>query len=353
MMIVRALGTSGQWITRAVRAPGHERHVALQGLRCTLAAVIAWLIVARWFSFEQGFLAPYVAVFLVEVTVLRSVQQAAVQVGAVLTGLLVAVGVSELVDSTTVAIGGAVAVGYAVGQWRRFGASGIWVAITALLVIATGMTDSPVLLGERLLETIIGAAVGVAVTMVVFPPVYSTETDTTVLTGEVRDLLRDMADGCRTGNTERQPEWIRRARGIGRLLQRARDEAGWARESARLNPRPAAARIGARARRWDRTLDDLSSVSSAVEELAHGLGPLAHRTVSGMLREAVSDSLDTLADGVDRLEHDEKVDTSDCHRAVDRLEARTSATSHTQIVAALGVVLHTERRIVRALEMDQ
>src|SRR5690606_11817142 len=118
------------------------------------------------------------------------------------------------------------------GRWRRFGASGIWVAITALLVIATGASDSPILLGERLAETMIGAAIGVAVTALVFPPVYSAGKEAGELTGELRDLLRDMASGCREGSSGVR-DWVQRARGIDSLVQRAFDESRWAHESAR------------------------------------------------------------------------------------------------------------------------
>lgn len=348
---------TGTWVSRAVRVAGHERHVALQGVRCTIAAVVAWLVVAEWFHFQQGFLAPYVAVFLVEATVLRSVQQAAVQLGAVVAGLLLAVVVTRLTGSSTVAIGLAVALGYVIGQWRRFGSSGIWVAITALLVIATGASDSPVLLGERLLETMIGVAVGVAVTALIFPPVYSAGEEAAELMTELRDLLRDMATGCRDGRSGDQGVWVRRARGIDRMLQRAYDESRWAHESIRLNPRPAASRIGARVRRWDRTVDNLSSVSSAVEELAHALEPIVDdlpdtdlsEPDSERIRRTVGSVLDALATMVDAESRGEPADP-ECRRQLSELELVLREGRSPEVTARLGAVLHTSRRMVAALE---
>ena len=352
------------WIVRAVREAGHERYVALQVLRCTLAAVVAWLLVAEIFHFQQAFLAPYVAVFLVEATVLRSVQQAVVQLGAVVAGLLVAVVVTRLVESTTAAIGVAVAVGCVVGRWRRFGSSGIWVAITALLVIATGTTDSPVLLGERLVETMIGAAVGVAVTALVFPPVYTAGKEGAELTAELRDLLRDMAAGCREGTADGHHGWVQRARGIDSFVRRAFDESRWAHESARLNPRPAAARAGERARRWDRTLDDLSSVSSAVEELAHALGPVLDDDTSPprgpgadtelhRARATVASMLDALAGMIEEVGEGHEVDPEGlCRRNLTDLAQLATASSDTLLTARLGAVLHTARRIVAAMRLE-
>lgn len=353
MGVVERFRFAGSWVSRAVRVPGHERYVALQGVRSTIAAVLAWLVVAEWFHFQQGFLAPYVAVFLVEATVLRSLQQAAVQLGAVIAGLLLAVVVTRLVDSSTVAIGLAVALGYAVGQWRRFGSSGIWVAITALLVIATGASDSPIMLGERLIETLIGAAIGVAVTAVVFPPVYSAGEEGAALMTELRDLLRDMASGCREASEGDQGGWVRRARGIDRMLQRAREESRWAHESVRLNPRPSAARVGDRARRWDHTVDGLSSVSSAVEELGHALEPVLGEVPDGQTaRSAVAAVLDALAEMVDAVGRGEAPDPDGaCRRVLVDLERVAAETADVETTARIGAVLHTARRIVAALEV--
>ncbi|WP_129976604.1 FUSC family protein [Rhodococcus sp. Q1] len=346
----------GSWIVRAVREAGHERYVALQAFRSTLAAVLAWLLVTEVFHFQQAFLAPYVAVFLVEATLVRSLRQAAVQIGAVVAGLLVAVVVTRLVESTTAAIGMAVAVGYFAGRWRRFESSGIWVAITALLVIATGASDSPVLLSERLLETMIGAAVGVAVTALVFPPVYSAGKEGTELTGELRDLLRDMATGCREESSGSR-DWVQRARGIHSFVQRAFDESRWAHESATLNPRPAAARAGERARRWDRTLDDLSSVSSAVEELAHALDPVLGDEFAEFdrrdVRSAVAAVLDALAGMIEAVGAGREVDPDGaCRRNLTDLERFAIESGDMVLTARLGAVLHSARRIVAAMGLE-
>lgn len=347
------------WVARAVQVPGHERYVALQAARSTLAAVVAWLVVSQWFHFEQAFLAPYVAVFLVEATVIRSARQAVVQVGAVVAGLLLAVVVTRIVASSTVAIGIAVAVGYLIGQWRRFGNNGIWVAITALLVIATGATGSPVLLGERLLETAIGAVIGVAVTALVLPPVYPAGDEATALTRELRDLLREMAEGCRDTASDVRDGWVRRARGIDRLLHRALDESRWAHESVRFNPRPAAAHIRRSAPRWDRTVDDLSYVSSAIEALAHAVEPVAvgewprgQQDSCGQQcpRGAVADLLDALADLVDHIGDDAHKEAGRvCEQRVDELERAGEASGDMAVAARLGAVQHTARRILAAV----
>ncbi|NGP07933.1 hypothetical protein G6038_21095, partial [Rhodococcus sp. 14C212] len=186
---------SASWTVRAARERGHERHVATQAVKASVAAMLAWLVAAEWLALPQAYLAPYVAVFLVETTVFRSVRQAVVQMGIVLSGVLLAAAAISLVPGRTLSIGVVVLVGWFVGRWRVFGSNGIWVAITALFVIATGVAGDPVMLGDRLIETAIGAACGLVVTAALFPPVYPVGDELGVLIREARALLCDMAAG--------------------------------------------------------------------------------------------------------------------------------------------------------------
>ncbi|MEE2034968.1 FUSC family protein [Rhodococcus chondri] len=359
-VIVDRIRDTATWVDRVFRFRGHERYVALQVVRCTVAAVVAWLITAEWLQFQQAFLAPYVAVFLVEATVLRSLRQAAIQVGAVVAGVLLAVAVTRLVTSSTVAIGVSVAVGYLLGRWSRFESNGIWVAITALLVIATGATGSPVLLGERLVETAIGAVVGVLVTAIVFPPVYPAGAETAALTAELRDLLRDMSSGCCgvTAAEHGRDSWVQRARGIDRLLHRAVDESRWAHESARFNPRPSAAHTREQAHRSDRTVDRLWYVSSSVESLAYAVETMTDdegepAELRERPRQAIGDLIAALADLVEHLGDDADDATGEadrlCERRLAELESVAAESTDPRVTAQLGAVLHPARRIIGAV----
>jgi uncharacterized membrane protein YccC len=357
-VIVDRIRDTATWVDRVFRFRGHERYVALQTVRCTVAAVVAWLIAAEWLQFQQAFLAPYVAVFLVEATVIRSVRQAAVQVGAVVAGVLLAVVVTRVVESSTAAIGVSVAVGYLLGRWSKFGSNGIWVAITALLVIATGATGSAVLLGERLVETAIGALVGVLVTALVFPPVYPAGEEADALTRELRDLLRDMSSGCCGGEEVDRGDagWVQRARGIDRLLHRAVDESRWAHESARFNPRPSAARIVEQAHRSDRTVDRLWYVSSAVEALAYAVEAVTDDDTDsthlrGRPRQVIGDLLAALAELVEHLDDDAYDEAGRlCERRLAELGQVAAESTDPRVTAQLGAVLPPARRLIGAVQ---
>ncbi|CAM5734031.1 hypothetical protein SMICM304S_05212 [Streptomyces microflavus] len=57
------------------------------------------------------------------------------------------------------------------GNYRRFGNQGIYGATTALFVITAGVSSTSTV-GHRLLETLIGAAIGLLVNAFVLPPVH-------------------------------------------------------------------------------------------------------------------------------------------------------------------------------------
>ncbi|CCW12028.1 aromatic acid exporter family protein [Rhodococcus aetherivorans] len=353
------------WTARAVRVRGHERYVAAQALKSALAAVLAWLVAAEWLTLPQAFLAPYVAVFLVETTVFRSLRQAVVQIGTVVAGVLLAATAEWLVPGQTAAIGVVVLVGWFVGRWRRFGSNGIWVAITALLVIATGAAGSPVMLGERLLETAIGAACGLVVTAALFPPVYPVGDELGVLAREARSLLCDMAAGLGDEAGPGPGGWVRRTGEIDRMMDRAAESSQWARESVRLNPRPIAARVRDQASASDDVLDRLWYAVPALRELAR----VAEAASDGVLDRAddaarcsVPALLTALAELVDRI-GDAAADPARfaepvrfdeaCGECADRLaELQRSAagSADPRVAAVLGSFWHPAHRFLTAVQ---
>ncbi|MEV8607113.1 FUSC family protein [Amycolatopsis sp. NPDC051373] len=156
------------WLSRALRVPGRERRTLVQAAKAALAAAGAWLLATLVLRLPQPFLAPYAAVFLVETTVYRSVRGWVQQVGAVGAGVVLAGLAGQVIPWPAVALGLVVFVGLLIGSWRRFGESGVWVGVTGMLLIAYGTPAA--LLGDRLVETAIGAAIGAVVNALVFPP---------------------------------------------------------------------------------------------------------------------------------------------------------------------------------------
>ncbi len=211
-----------------------------QSAKAALAAVLAWVAAAWVFRLPQPFLAPWAAVFIVEATVYRSVRSACQQVGAVAVAVLLAAAVAWLVPWQLVGIAVAVLVGLLLGRWRGFGDSGPWIGITALLLLTWGTAVQEPLLVDRLVETALGAAIGLAVNGLVFPPVYGdgAREATRRLADELADLLAEMAGALRHGEQpDRADAWVDRSAGVSDLVAQAERAIGLSQESRRLNPR--------------------------------------------------------------------------------------------------------------------
>ncbi|WP_416063397.1 FUSC family protein [Rhodococcus indonesiensis] len=350
---------SASWTVRAVRERGHERHIATQAAKASVAAMMAWLVAAEWLALPQAYLAPYVAVFLVETTVFRSVRQALVQMAIVLSGVLLAAAAITLVPGTTLSIGAAVLVGWFVGRWRVFGTNGIWVAITALFVIATGVAGDPVMLGDRLIETAIGAVCGLVVTAVLFPPLYPVGDEVEALTRETRSLLGDMAAGTGDDAGPGPGGWARRAEEIDRMMERAAESSQWARESARLNPRPIADRVRDQATASQDILGRMWYAVPALRELAR----VAESASDGVLAEADDASrctvpalLTALAELVDRIgdagddpvRFDEARDR--CAHRLAELQRSAAGSGDPHVAAVLGSFWHPAHRFLTAVQ---
>lgn len=233
-----------RFLARAARASGPEREAVVQAAKAGAAAALAWLL-ARWvLQAPLPFLAPYAAVFLVvQVTVYRSVRDAGQQLAVVAAGVVLALVVTLLTSEVAVGLTLVVLIGLLLGRLRTFGEHGQWVAITALILVgqAGAAAASPLYAGLRLAEIALGAVVGVAVNMLVLPPVYQRDAAAALggTTGRLADLLRDMAAALREDQTPRAQsahDWLHRARGLADEARRARDSVSWARESLRLNP---------------------------------------------------------------------------------------------------------------------
>ena len=124
------------------------------------------------------------------------------------------------------------------GVLRR---EGVMVATTALFVLTTGFDDqeTPVLL-YRIVDALLGAAVGVAVNLVIVPPLNdrSAEQQIDRIDLKLGRLMRDMAREMRSDLVpEHSARWVERTREIDQDLERAWALVHQAREAGWWNPR--------------------------------------------------------------------------------------------------------------------
>jgi uncharacterized membrane protein YccC len=222
-----------------MRLTARQREGLLQAAKAAVAAAVAWLV-ARQVHAPQSFMAPYAAVFMMSETVYRSFADAARTVATLVLGVLLAFVTVTVIPNVAVALPVAVFVGTAVGRWHRLGDSGIWIGVTALLMLAYGTAGDADYLLYRALEGVLGAVIGLAVNMFVLPPLHLRAGRQAVedVAAELEDLLRTVSDGLRDDWTDTDARtWQRRARELENVVRRAEDARGRGHESTRYNPR--------------------------------------------------------------------------------------------------------------------
>ncbi|RJQ76633.1 hypothetical protein D5S17_17360 [Pseudonocardiaceae bacterium YIM PH 21723] len=236
----RSVRSPLRWLRRAQRENGPERGVLLQAAKAALAAVLSWLAAAELFQLAQPYLAPWAAIFIVEATVFRSVRSAGQQVAAATTAVLLATVVESIVPWQMLGIAVVVFAGLLIGQSRLFGDSGPWVGITALLLITWGTVTQSPLLVDRLIETVLGAGIGLLVNTLVFPPTYELKARKANerLAADMAALIQEMADVMRgDAPLQRTENWSTQVTATAALVTAAEQATSLRQESRRLNLR--------------------------------------------------------------------------------------------------------------------
>lgn len=247
------------------------------------AAAAAWILATELLSMSQPFLAPYAAVFLIGVTISRSLRSAAEQIATVTVGVLVAALVVRVVGEPSVALAVSVFIGAFAGRWSKFGTSGVWIPVTALLMVTYGSASDPVALLDRIIELAVGAAVGVAVNALAAPPLYWRESQHAVesVSSTVGSLLRDVARGLEPGRSavdDRSLQWRTRSDAVRVEVRRAQAALVWTEESTRGNLRQSAVPTRVSHRWWKATVGAIDASWTECAELidaaAVGLDPV-------------------------------------------------------------------------------
>jgi hypothetical protein len=226
-------------LRRAWAGPGRERDLVWQAGKAALAAWVSWAVAGWWLAAPMAFVAPWVAVVLVESTVYRSIAHGLQQLAAIAVGTVVATAVALLLDSTMATMALVLPAVLLLGQWQRLGSQGIYAATGALFVLTGGQVTLAAS-GARIAEAVFGAVVGVAVNALIRPPVYLRDTRAALEDAacEAQEVLDAVADGLADSEWDGRgaAEWHERALRLGRLVDQARSAIGWSRESMHINP---------------------------------------------------------------------------------------------------------------------
>ncbi|MGZ4609437.1 MAG: FUSC family protein [Actinomycetes bacterium] len=259
---LRAARARRRALGRAVAGPGRERDLLVQILKSALAAVLAWETARLLLHSPQPFFAPLAALVTVHVTVYGSFRVGVQRVLAVLAGVLLAFAAAQVLGVNGASLGLVLVLALFVGRWRRLGDEGLQVPITALLAMTVAGGTAENALQARVLDTLVGAAIGAVTNLVLMPPVHlrSARDSVASTASGVARLLRTVAAGLREDwDRDDAVEWLDRARRLDRLVHDARATLGRGRESLRLNPR----------RRQVDLADDAAPLGRAVDALEH------------------------------------------------------------------------------------
>lgn len=222
----------------AIRAA--RRAPLLQVLKSAAATIAAWLIAGWLIPGPLPVFAAIAALLVVQPSVNQSLAKALERSAGVILGVVIAVLLSLLLGGQSWVVLAAVVVALLIA-WalRASTGTGNQVAISAVLVLALGSSNPDYAL-DRILETLIGAAVGFVVNVAVVPPVLSTPArrDIGMLGRELAASLDRLADALPTTRSAAQLyELMLEARLLRPMKEAAEASLTAAEESLALNPR--------------------------------------------------------------------------------------------------------------------
>jgi uncharacterized membrane protein YgaE (UPF0421/DUF939 family) len=328
-----------------------------RGVRAALAAALAWQVAVLLPSplSDYAYYAPLGAVIAVHPTVADSAAAAWRTVVAILLGFGLAVAVHELTTPLPGALTIALIVALAVGieQWPVLKEHASWVSFAAVLMLTVGAANPGRYAVSYAGLTLLGAAIGVLVTTLLFPPLQLTAAVRRIRTtrAALTQHLQDIASGLRRGEVPTPGEWVRRGQDLETALDRMRAAEAVVERARRANPRArrwggSAASIREQSRALDRVavlVDDLTMLVVEFQPHRRGLD-----RIEGGTGWVLADALDSLArvvctpypaadeDGNDRRES--AIDAAET--ALQRLTTllRTSDVADDEGFFALGAV---------------
>ncbi|MCX4719047.1 aromatic acid exporter family protein [Streptomyces virginiae] len=212
--------------------------VAVQALRSTAAAVISYVVALRLSSEPLPLTAPLTALLVVQVTLYSTLTTSIRRVNSVVVGVLIAIGFSALVGLTWWSLGLLILASLVVGHLVRVDEFVPEVAISAMLVLGvTQVTDTA---WDRVLETIIGAVVGLLVNLLLAPPVWvgpagEAITDLARRMSRLLDHLGEEPSG--PARVEQAAARLHEARRLDNDIAQVDAALRQAEDSLRLNPR--------------------------------------------------------------------------------------------------------------------
>jgi hypothetical protein len=225
--------------TRWRDVPGRLRPTVVNVLRLTTAAVISYLLTLATTSGAIDLTGPLTALLVMQASAFSTLKMGAIRVGAVLAGVLVATLVSIWIGLTWWSLGAVIAASLILAKVFRLGEQAMEAPISAMLIL--GVTNPNVAAEIRVLNTLIGAGVGIAFNLI-YPPALPTRRASRAVISAAEAAAapldaasKDLAKG--PINREQVQDWLDRVHAGTLRLKSATDTVVSLKDSRRLNPR--------------------------------------------------------------------------------------------------------------------
>ena len=207
--------------------------------RLTTAAVLSYLLTMSLTSGVIDLTGPLTALLVMQASAFSTLRMGAVRVGAVLAGVLVATLVSIWIGLTWWSLGAVIAASLILAKVFRLGEQAMEAPISAMLIL--GVTNPNVAAEIRVLNTLIGAGVGVAFNLIYPPALPTRRASRTII--DAADATAAPLDAASQAlamgpiNREQVQDWLDRVHAGGLRLKSATETVASLKDSRRLNPR--------------------------------------------------------------------------------------------------------------------
>ncbi|MET4782341.1 aromatic acid exporter family protein [Glaciihabitans sp. UYNi722] len=217
-----------------------SRSSLLQVLKTSVAAILAWLICVITLNQPLPIFAAIAALLVVQPSVNQSLAKGVERSVGVIFGVMLAYAASLLFGHSSWIVLSIIVVSLLLAWALRLSpGSANQIPISAMLVLAIGV-QTPGYAVNRIIETVIGAVVGLLVNLAIVPPVLLTPAHSAVakLASGVASTLRALAKSLRSPRTSVQLDsMLVDARALRPQRDAAAEALTLAEESLTLNPR--------------------------------------------------------------------------------------------------------------------
>ncbi|NNG19250.1 FUSC family protein [Naumannella sp. ID2617S] len=212
---------------------------AVHVLRLTTAAVISYLLTLVVTTGPIDLTGALTALLVLQASTFTTLKMGAVRIGAVLTGVGIAMAVTTWAGLNWWSLGLAIAAALVLAKVFRLGDQALETPISAMLILATAGQEIAV--ETRVVTTLVGAGVGIAFAVLLpsaVPIRVAAHSVRRVATSQAA-VLRRAADSLaeRPLRREEVAEWLTESLQVGEQISRAAKQVAAVAESRRYNPR--------------------------------------------------------------------------------------------------------------------